>query len=326
MSNLVFNINKTNVLAKYKIIILSKKHFEIKTIQALRAKIKNNYNFEIQKKRPDYYLLKKTANASFDIFDYKYPLGLFAGCYSFSFRVTFKEYKIGLKPAKFSLLLNKFFVNLELFIDLIKELLINNFPLEFYEEIFGNYLNDIDFKIHFLVVLRPKRRKKLKSKFYIIPRGCFLTHLREQLWFSLFMDFFFSFFVFSYYKNLRTKDFFGIIFLLIIYYVYKLIHLKFTKLINVHKVYDYEERVFDSIGNFFSVKFFSYDLYLNSKLRLKRYSYLLSYRCLNFFMENDFDDVISILELNQIKKSKLVLESFFDLLVIDEDLKINETI
>ena len=92
-------------------------------------------------------------------------------------------------------------------------------------------------------------------------------------------------------------------------------------MINIHKVYDYEERVFDSLGNIFSVKFFSYKLYINSKLRLKRYSYLLSHRCLGFFIENDFDDIITVLELNQIKKSKLVLESFFDLLVIDEDLK-----
>ena len=223
--NLVFNINKTNVLAKYKAIILSKKHFEIKTFKAFKTKFKNNCSFKIQKKRQDYYLLKKKVNEPFDIFDYKYPLGLFAGCYSFSFRVTFKEYKIGLKPAKFSLLLNQFAVNLELFIELIKELLINNFPLEFYEEIFGTYLNDIDLKMHFLVVLRPKRRKFLKSKFYIIPRGCFLTHLREQLWFGLFIDFFFSFIVSSYYKKLNKKKFLGIIFLLIIYYVYKLIHL-----------------------------------------------------------------------------------------------------
>ena len=77
---------------------------------------------------------------------------------SFYFRVTFKEYKLGLKPAKFSLLLNQFVLNLELFINLIKEILNNNNSLDFYEEFFGEMLNELDLTFHFLIVLRPKRK------------------------------------------------------------------------------------------------------------------------------------------------------------------------
>lgn len=127
--------------------------------------------FQIQKKREDYDYLKKTQHEPFNPFHFKYPLGLFSGCRHFSFRINFKEYKIGLKPAKFSLLLNQFVLNLELFIDLIKEILNNNYPLQAYEDYFGEFLNDIDLKIHFLVVLRPKRKKGLNTKFYIIPQA-----------------------------------------------------------------------------------------------------------------------------------------------------------
>jgi len=74
-------------------------------------------DFSRTKPRPDVELLKKEENELFDAFDFKYPLGFFAGCNSFVFRVTFKEYKAGLKAAKYSLLLNQFNLNLEKFIE-----------------------------------------------------------------------------------------------------------------------------------------------------------------------------------------------------------------
>ncbi|MCR9074056.1 MAG: hypothetical protein NXI18_20400 [Alphaproteobacteria bacterium] len=174
--------DKTNPLSKYKILHLGKKKSEIETYKVYRNNLTGLYlgQFLIQRKRKKYEYLKKHQDETIDIFKYKYPLGAFAGSQKFIFRVTFKEYKVGLKPAKFSLLLNQFKLNLDQFISLVNEILINNFPLEFYENFFGSLLNDVDFKIHFLVVLRTRGKNTNSTKFYIIPKGLFITHLREK--------------------------------------------------------------------------------------------------------------------------------------------------
>jgi len=62
---------------------------------------------------------------------------------------------LGLNPSKFSLLLNQFFINSNNFINLINEILINNFPLKFLENLFIN-LEDIDLKFHFYVIIIKK--------------------------------------------------------------------------------------------------------------------------------------------------------------------------
>ena len=224
-----FNLLKENkiIISKpyYKILYLKKNLKNIKTFTSSKSFNNNlvNCDFFIIKKRPDYDLLKKEEKEPFDFFSFKYLFGFFSGCTHFSFRVTFKEYKVGLKPAKFSLLLNQFCLKLERFIDLVQEILINNFPLSFYEDFFGNLMADIDFKIHFLVILRTKGKKTTTTKFFIVPKGCFINHLREQIWLTLFSDPLFLFSLSNYYKGL-TKSL-SLVFLLVIFYVYKLIHI-----------------------------------------------------------------------------------------------------
>ena len=194
-----------------------------------------NFNFEIKKKRPKAKYLKKEEGApetekekeKFDIYYYKYPLGFFAGCNSFTFRITFKEYKMGLKPAKFSLLLNQFNLNLDIFISLVEEIMVNNFPLEFYETFFGTDLNDLDLKFHFLVMLRTRDKHNIASKFYLIPKGCFLSHLKNQVWWVLLTDSLFIKILSLYHKEGDLKI--SVIFLLILYYIYKLIHHRYIK-------------------------------------------------------------------------------------------------
>jgi len=118
----------------------------------------SNVNILTKKPRPIFHILKEEKDViDFNIFNYKYSFGFFAGCDSFSFRVTFKEYKQGLKASKFSLLLNQFNLNIERFTDLIEEILVNNFSFDFYENLFGSTLNDMDLKIHFQVILRNKK-------------------------------------------------------------------------------------------------------------------------------------------------------------------------
>ena len=216
-----------NILAKYNLVGLKKKISEIKStsISNLDENMALVSDFSRTKPRPDVELLKKEENELFDAFDFKYPLGFFAGCSSFVFRVTFKEYKAGLKAAKYSLLLNQFNLNLEKFINLVQEVLVNNFPLNFYEQFFGEDINDIDFKIHFLVILRTKGVNITTTKFFVVPKGCFISHLKEILWPTLFIDSLFLYSILTYYKGF--KSYVGLIFVLIVFYLYKLLHHSF---------------------------------------------------------------------------------------------------
>ena len=218
MTKNLFKTKNLALFSKYSALTLGKKYTEIKTFQ-LGECVKNNsvnFDFFLIKKRPDYDSLKKEENETFDSFNFKYLFGFFGGCTHFSFRVTFKEYKVGLKPAKFSLLLNQFCLNLELFINLVQEILVNNFPLNFYETFFQDYINDFDLKIHFLVILRTQDRNNTTTKFFLVPKGCFIGHLRDQLWLTIFSDPLFLYSISTYYKGFKNYLFNNIL----IYLVY----------------------------------------------------------------------------------------------------------
>lgn len=306
-----------NYLAKYNLVGLKKKTLETKSILYTGGiKTLPHASFFLKKKRPDIAVLKKEENEPFNFFSYKYPLGFVAGCNRFSFRVTFKEYKAGLKPAKFSLLLNQFNLNIDLFFVLINEILINNFPLNFFEKFFADFLTDIDFKLHFLVILRTRSATITTTKFLIIPKGCFFTHLKELLWPTLLIDSLFFFSIVTYFKNFKVN--FGLIFILILYYLYKLLHNKLSLIVNKCKIYNYEERAFDSLGNIIAFKNTSFKLYCKSNLQLPRFSYLFSYRCFIYFFKDSFGDKLTLLELANLKENKIFLNIFFDLLTIDE--------
>ena len=72
---------------------------------------------------------------------------------------------------------------------------------------------EIDFKIHFLVVLRTKGVNITTTKFFVVPKGCFISHLKEILWPTLFMDSLFLYSILTYYKGF--KSYIGLIFILI---------------------------------------------------------------------------------------------------------------
>ena len=211
-----------NNIAKYNLVGLKKKYFEIESFFVKKNDSISNIDFNRKKKRPDLDLLKKEEKELFNPFEFRYPIGYFSGCNSFSFRITFKEYKAGLKAAKFSLLLNQFNLNLEKFINLIQEVLVNNFPLNFYDNFFKEEVGDIDFKIHFLVVLSTRGVNTTTTKFFIIPKGCFFSHIKELLWPSLFIDPLFLYSILNYYKGF--KNYLGLVFVLILFYIYKLLH------------------------------------------------------------------------------------------------------
>lgn len=316
MVNYTFNFKNIN---GFNLLILKKKNLDIKTFNLIKKvkiySFESSFSFKSKKKRPNLeklrYLEGKKKGKDFDIFNFKSPLGLFSGCNTFTFRVTFKEYKLGLKPAKFSLLLNQFNLNLDRFIDLINEILVNNYPLNFYEDFFGTTLNDLDFKIHFFIILRTRDKYNRSSKFFVVPKGCFLIHLREQLWLTLFSDYFFIYSLVTYYNGVNL--FFGLILILVLYYIYKIIHTKLTYIINKHKLFDYEERAFESFGTVFAMNIDSFSLYLKNNLKVNRYSYFFSGRCLDFFMENSFEEN----KFNSLYIKPKNLEVYFDLINCD---------
>jgi hypothetical protein len=171
---------------------------------------------------------------------------------------------MGLNPSKFSLLLNQFFINSNNFINLINEILINNFPLKFLESVFIN-LEDLDLKFHFYVIILKKGSTlSTISKFLILPKGLFYSHLRSKLWINLCDKFIHIFF-----KNfyILKKFNYGIILLLLTYYLDKLIKIKLNKFINIIKFYNKEERL-ESIGNYFQFNNCYFKLYCkyNSKV------------------------------------------------------------
>ena len=225
MTKIFCELNTVNELALYNIIGLKNALKIDGRTNEIKNRVLNSVSFDFNRKknRPALEILKKEDKETFNIYNFSYPLGFFSGCNSFTFRVTFKEYKSGLKAAKFSLLLNQFNLNLDKFIQLIQEVLINNYPLSFYENFFQENLTEVDFKIHFLVVLRTRGKFATTTKFFVIPKGCFFSHLKELLWPALFSDPLFLYSILTYYKGF--KRYVGLIFILILFYLYKLIHL-----------------------------------------------------------------------------------------------------
>ena len=88
--------------------------------------------------------------------------------------------------------------------------------------------------------------------------------------------------------------------------------------VNKYKILNYEERAFESFGNILSLKSISYKLYCKRFFKIPRYSYLLSGRCIDYFMQDSFEDKSKLLELKKFKEKSFSLNFFFDLLTLDE--------
>jgi hypothetical protein len=139
----------------------------------------------------------------------------------------------------------------------------NNYSLKFLEKIFDN-LDDLELKFHFLIIILKKGSSlSTTSKFLIIPKGLFNSHLRSNLWIN-FCDKFLIIFIKKCFKH--TFNNLGLIFILIIYYLEKLINFKLINFINFQKYYSKEERL-ESIGNYYQMLNCSFKLYIkmNSK-------------------------------------------------------------
>ena len=98
---------------------------------------------------------------------------MLAGTNSFSFRVSLKDYKQGLSHSKYSLLLNQFFINSMNFINEINEILINNFPFQYFDLFFKDYLDDTKLKFQFKIFISKLGSQiNTTSHFVIFPKVC----------------------------------------------------------------------------------------------------------------------------------------------------------
>lgn len=144
------------------------------------------------------------------------------------------------------------------------------------------------------------------SKFLIIPKGIFYSHLRSNLWINFCDKFLIIFLKYTLkFKNL------GLIFILIIYYLDILINLKFKNFINFQKFYSKEERL-ESIGNYYQLFNSSFKLYIKNNIKISKNE-------LYFNFHNITDHFPLNLELKYyhtylIKNSNFLNIEFFELL------------
>lgn len=107
--------------------------------------------------------------------------------------------------------------------------------------------DDLDYRFNFLVFLtKTGSPLSTNSRFYIIPRGIFLTSIKNKLWLTL-CD---KLIVFYMSKNFKNNFNLGILLLLLVYYIVDLINIKTKLFKNFVKFYTKDERQ-TSIGNYY---------------------------------------------------------------------------
>jgi hypothetical protein len=158
--------------------------------------------------------------------------------------------------------------------------MLNNFPLKLIESLFLN-IDDIELKFHFyVIVLKKGSPLSTISKFLILPKGLFYSHIRSNLWINLCDKFIIKFLmVLENLKIIKNLNY-GLILVLITYYLNKIINLKLNEYINVLKFYTKEERL-DSIGNYFKISNISFKLYCKNFSKISKTEYYFNYLYIN---------------------------------------------
>lgn len=212
-----------------------------------------------------------------------------------------KEYKLGLSASKFSLLLNQFFINANNFISTINEILLNNYPINYFELIFEN-LDDINLKFHFnSIALKLGSQLNTTTKFLIFPKGFFFSHFRSNLWLNICDKYLYIFFV----TNKLIKNFnYGLTLILIVYYLNKLLNLKLINFINQLKFYTKDERL-ESIGNYYQFLETSFSLYCRNYCKISKNEHYFDYENIIDNFENNLGLEFYFSFFN--KKSNLII-------------------
>ena len=157
-------INKNNFIFKNALYLKLKKiNIQFYTMNSQYLKSIKLNSFPIKSSYLNFFEKPVITNIEdYNFYDCNYYFGLFSGCHKFYFKILFKDYLSGLKPAKFSLALNQMGIKPDNFIELINLFLDEIISVDFFlnflteEEFNDDSINLFNLKLHFLVLLKKK--------------------------------------------------------------------------------------------------------------------------------------------------------------------------
>lgn len=288
-NKLALNFNKFNI----QLYGLNSEYLKSKNISIIP--IKNSY-FNYFKK------IVITNIEDYNFYDCNYYFGLFSGCHKFYFKILFKDYLSGLKPAKFSLSLNQMGIKPDNFIELINLFLDEIISIDFFlnflteDEFNDDSANLFNLKLHFLVLL--KQKKRAGTKYFIIFKGFFLFQLQTLLYYYFLSDLIFFLVFDNLYEFLTKKKKLklSILLQLIIFYIYKLLNYSVYNFLNMRLFYNKTE-LLESRGNFLVFITNSFYIFCKKTIRFrKNYNffynkYVISYiiNLNRLFVKDDFE-------------------------------------
>lgn len=244
----------------------------LKSIKLNNLPFKNSYFNFFEK-------LIITNVENYNFYDCNYYFGLFSGCHKFYFKILFKDYLSGLKPAKFSLALNQMGIKPDNFIELINLFLDEIISVDFFlnfltdEEFNDDSINLFNLKLHFLVLL--KKKKRAGTKYFIIFKGFFLFQLQTLLYYYFLSDLIF-FLIFDNLYEFVTKKRklkLSVLLNLLIFYIYKILNYSVFNFLNIRLFYNKTE-LLESRGNFLSFVNNSFYSFCKKLIRFrKNYSF-----------------------------------------------------
>ena len=244
----------------------------LKSIKLNNLPLKNSYFNFFEK-------LVITNVENYNFYDCNYYFGLFSGCHKFYFKILFKDYLSGLKPAKFSLALNQMGIKPDNFIELINLFLDEIISVDFFlnfltdEEFNDDSINLFNLKLHFLVLL--KKKKRAGTKYFIIFKGFFLFQLQTLLYYYFLSDLIF-FLIFDNLYEFVTKKRklkLSVLLNLLIFYIYKILNYSVFNFLNIRLFYNKTE-LLESRGNFLSFVNNSFYSFCKKLIRFrKNYSF-----------------------------------------------------
>ena len=238
----------------------------------------------------------------YNFYNCNYYFGLFSGCHKFYFKILFKDYLSGLKPAKFSLALNQMGIKPDNFIELINLFLDEIVSVDFFlnflteNELNEDCINLFNLKLHFLVLL--KKKKRAGTKYFIIFKGFFLFQLQTLLYYYFLSDLIFYLIFDSLYefviKKRRLK--LSVLLNLLIFYIYKLLNYSVFNFLNIRMFYNKTE-LLESRGNFLVFLNNSFYSFSNKLIRFRRnYSFFFNKFVISYiinlnkvFLKDDYD-------------------------------------
>jgi len=250
---------------------ITKNNFVLKNILELKLKKINTQFYSmnsqfLKSKKLNYLPIKNsyfnffekaviTNVEDYNFYNCNYYFGLFSGCHKFYFKILFKDYLSGLKPAKFSLALNQMGIKPDNFIELINLFLDEIISVDFFlnfltdEEFNDDSINLFNLKLHFLVLL--KKKKRAGTKYFIIFKGFFLFQLQTLLYYYFLSDLIFFLIFDNLYEFLtkKRKLKLSVLLHLLIFYIYKLLNYSVFNFLNIRLFYNKTE-LLESRGNF----------------------------------------------------------------------------